>query len=64
MSINDYIVCLERELALAKDVMRAAEYYIERLEFAQQRKVVRDMAEAMEWYRRAEAALSTAKESE
>ena len=34
------------------EALKAAEYYIERLELVQQRRRVRDMTEAMEHYRR------------
>lgn len=34
------------------DALKAAEYYIDRLERAQMRKRVRDMTEAMEHYQR------------
>ena len=42
----------EIEIRNLYDALKAAEYYIERLERVQQRKRVRDMCEAMEHYRR------------
>lgn len=34
------------------EALKAAAYYIERLELVHQRRTVRDMTEAMEYYRR------------
>lgn len=42
----------EPELQILYEALKAAAYYIERLELAQQRKKVRDMTEAMEHYHR------------
>lgn len=46
------------DYARLSDAFAAADYYIDRLEAAQQRRVVRDMTEAMEGYRAARAAIT------
>jgi hypothetical protein len=40
------------EIQTLYEALKAAAYYIERLELAQQRRKVRDMTEAMEHYHR------------
>ena len=46
------------------EALKAAAYYIERMELVQQRRKVRDMTEAMEYYRRTALPLIAAYEKE